>query len=249
MKSKSFASPYECYLDDSTVTAKKLTMMAFFGHDRGGRNSIENSPQVKQNKEIKNTQKLNVDELWSDGANDDDDDGIVDVDAEFESLLNRTFEQESLRLGDPNKTGSVLGSEIGRSSKTKGSSGSDRGIHTDKASGRGGGKQVGGPVNTASSSLVVGQSETRAQRGFPTPHQGDASSNSDVIGGAGSKMFINSNNQLLRQKGFDPVAALPTSQTKQYAGRRPAPHSPLGDGHSPSPTQSEYDTCDPWDEN
>ena len=34
----------------------------------------------------------------------------------------------------------------------------------------------------------------------------------------------------------DPLAALPSSQTRQY----PA--------HSPSPSQSEYDTCDPWDD-
>lgn len=36
--------------------------------------------------------------------------------------------------------------------------------------------------------------------------------------------------------GPDPLAALPSSQNRQY----PA--------HSPSPSQSEYDTCDPWDD-
>merc|ERR1711974_445404 len=40
---------------------------------------------------------------------------------------------------------------------------------------------------------------------------------------------------VIRQKNFDPVGALPSS-----TGRREA--------HSPSPTQSEYDTCDPWDD-
>ena len=49
-----------------------------------------------------------------------------------------------------------------------------------------------------------------------------------------------------KHKNFDPIAALPTSQTKQY-------HKNIGNGgspppHSPSPTQSEYDTCDPWDD-
>ena len=39
-----------------------------------------------------------------------------------------------------------------------------------------------------------------------------------------------------RQKHPDPLASLPSSQNRQY----PA--------HSPSPSQSEYDTCDPWDD-
>ena len=40
-------------------------------------------------------------------------------------------------------------------------------------------------------------------------------------------------------RNIDPLASLPTSHTKQY-------HKNFGD--SPSPTQSEYDTCDPWDD-
>ena len=46
---------------------------------------------------------------------------------------------------------------------------------------------------------------------------------------ADSKMFH-------RSKHPDPLASLPSSQNRQY----PA--------HSPSPSQSEYDTCDPWDD-
>ena len=62
------------------------------------------------------------------------------------------------------------------------------------------------------------------------------------------------------KKIADPVAALPTSHTKKYLPRQqtwagagpgsPVPH--LGQGpaapHTPSPTLSEYDTCDPWDD-
>ena len=46
-----------------------------------------------------------------------------------------------------------------------------------------------------------------------------------------------------KHKNFDPIAALPTSHNKHYKnyGGTPPPHSP-------SPTQSEYDTCDPWDD-
>lgn len=53
------------------------------------------------------------------------------------------------------------------------------------------------------------------------------------------------NSPLLKQKNFDPLASLPTSHTKKYlpkqlslrVGTPPAQYSP-------SPTQSEYDTCD-----
>jgi len=54
----------------------------------------------------------------------------------------------------------------------------------------------------------------------------------------------------------DPVAALPTSHTKKYLPRQQTwgagGGSPTQMGqaqtHTPSPTLSEYDTCDPWDE-
>ena len=56
---------------------------------------------------------------------------------------------------------------------------------------------------------------------------------------------VNQRSSMNRQKNFDPIAALPTSHSKQYnknyGGQTPPPHSP-------SPTQREYDTCDPWDD-
>merc|ERR1712037_55157 len=58
----------------------------------------------------------------------------------------------------------------------------------------------------------------------------DSSVSSEVGGGA-----IMYPSPVIRQKNFARVGALPTS-----AGRREV--------HSPSPTQSEYDTCDPWDD-
>lgn len=53
-----------------------------------------------------------------------------------------------------------------------------------------------------------------------------------------SKMYQEKNKQ-----NFDPVAALPTSHNKQYHKNFGSPPP-----HSPSPSQSEYDTCDPWDD-
>ena len=246
MKSKSFASPYECYLDDTTVTAKKMTMMAFFGHDTKTKTSSHGGLENKPNQMQTQTRDLLHEELWADGVNDeDDDDELVDVDAEFENLLNRTFEQESLCLSENVGLMPGGGAEMRKEgSRTKESSASNAHSQAEKAGGRSGGKKVGGPVNAASS--VVRDSEALQHQ---TSYNAASGSTSDVIGVNSSKMFINNNTQFHRQKGFDPLAALPTSQSKQYAGRRPPPHSPLGDGHSPSPTQSEYDTCDPWDEN
>ena len=55
---------------------------------------------------------------------------------------------------------------------------------------------------------------------------------------------VNSKMYQKKKQNFDPLAALPTSHNKQYhrnvGGQTPP--------HSPSPTQSEYDTCDPWDD-
>jgi hypothetical protein len=57
------------------------------------------------------------------------------------------------------------------------------------------------------------------------------------------------------KKIADPVAALPTSHTKKYLPRQqtwgagsPTQHLGQGPNHTPSPTLSEYDTCDPWDD-
>ena len=50
-----------------------------------------------------------------------------------------------------------------------------------------------------------------------------------------------------RQKHVDPLASLPTSHSKQYH-RAFSGGSPPPGPHSPSPSQSEYDTCDPWDD-
>ena len=60
------------------------------------------------------------------------------------------------------------------------------------------------------------------------------------------------------KKIADPVAALPTSHTKKYLPRQqtwgaagpgsPTQHMGQGATHTPSPTLSEYDTCDPLDD-
>ena len=59
-----------------------------------------------------------------------------------------------------------------------------------------------------------------------------------------NKVTTHQDSRMNKSRNIDPLASLPTSHTKNYhknfAGNSPA--------HSPSPTQSEYDTCDPWDD-
>ena len=51
---------------------------------------------------------------------------------------------------------------------------------------------------------------------------------------------------------IDPIGSLPTSHTKKYLPRQQTWAGPQGSTPpppiSPSPTQSEYESCDPWDD-
>ena len=78
IKSKSFANPgqFECSVEESA--SKKLQMMTFFSN--------------KDNKDVKTRS------YCDDVGDDDDDDELIDIDAEFESLLTKTFEKESRQL-------------------------------------------------------------------------------------------------------------------------------------------------------
>lgn len=78
IKSKSFANPgqFECSIEESA--GKKLQMMSFFS----GNNNKETSQQ--RSKPICNE--------------DEDDEDLIDIDAEFENLLTKTFERESRKV-------------------------------------------------------------------------------------------------------------------------------------------------------
>lgn len=82
VKSKSFATPgqFECSIEDSA--SKKMQMMSFF-------NSSNNSNM---------SQSFKTKSFCDDLDNDEEDDDLIDIDAEFESLLTKTFEKESRKV-------------------------------------------------------------------------------------------------------------------------------------------------------
>merc|ERR1712037_479867 len=91
MKSKSFASSsgqYECSIDESS--GKKMQMMAFFG--QGGEKQPQKTVRIKERQVRSSSITSITNEMMA------EEEDLEDIDAEFESLLNKTFEKESRRL-------------------------------------------------------------------------------------------------------------------------------------------------------
>merc|ERR1712037_1038130 len=87
MKSKSFASSsgqYECSIEESS--GKKIQMMAFFG---------EKQPQKTVRIKERQVRSSSITSITDEMMEEED---LEDIDAEFENLLNKTFEKESRRL-------------------------------------------------------------------------------------------------------------------------------------------------------
>ena len=92
VKSKSFATPgqFECSIEESA--SKKLQMMSFFSNKEAA----------------KNTPKPRTSSFCDTLDNEDDDDDLVDIDAEFENLLTKTFERESRKVSTGNLLFDIL---------------------------------------------------------------------------------------------------------------------------------------------
>jgi len=200
---------------------------------------------------------------------------LHNVDAVFESLLHSTF-SESENSSCSNATASLshsraaagataAGATVGKRPTTKNSE-----CSTATKSG-------GGASNTSSSSSKRNSSVTRkpskselvAGEVKASNLQSSADQKADQL--KLLKQLQQQHHQSSEQQQQqpqedmyknmnDPLAALPTSHTKKYLPRQqtwagpstsstiPTPSSPPPVVNSPSPTQSEYDTCDPWDD-
>ena len=92
VKSKSFATPgqFECSVEDSA--GRKMQMMSFFSNN----NNNNNNNNKTKKKESKAKTRSSMADLNDDIEMADDD--LVDIDAEFESLLTKTFEKESRKM-------------------------------------------------------------------------------------------------------------------------------------------------------
>jgi hypothetical protein len=248
IKSKSFASTgqFECSIDDSS--GKKQQMMAFFGHGR----RVEG--QQKTVRISENKRRSSITSITDDIVADDD---LVDIDAEFESLLNSTFEKESRKLmtSETQNTNTQqrqiekanVGSAASQRGKRSSGGPGGRGISLDMSSeqryasmhpGKNSRLQKSQSFGCNSLSSIATSIVTRPVK---KDHNRSGSSSVERVTPT-EAMYQNS--PVLRQKNFDPVSALPTSHTKQYHKNYSGTPPP----HSPSPTQSEYDTCDPWDD-
>jgi len=249
IKSKSFATPgqFECSIDESS--GKKQQMMAFFGH--GGRSE----GQQKTVRIREQNRRSSITSITDDIVADDDD--LVDIDAEFESLLNSTFEKESRKV----MTSETPNTNAHHRQFEKANSGSAASHRGKRSSGGPGGRGISLDMSSESryASMHPGKN-SRLQKsqsfGCNSPSsisssfvnrsvkKEDNRSRSSSVDRVTPTEAMYQNSPVLRQKNFDPIAALPTSHTKQYHKNYSGTPPP----HSPSPTQSEYDTCDPWDD-
>ena len=214
---------YECSIDESS--GKKMQMMAFFG--QGGEKQPQKTVRIKERQVRSSSISSITDEMMAEEEED-----LEDIDAEFESLLNKTFEKESRRLMTAEES-EVPGR---RSRDEKAKSREELAVRQTRRGGRGTvSLDMSNPATAGhfqqhlrkSNSISSSSGSGLLLRG--SSRDESASVSSEVGGG------IMYPSPVIRQKNFDPVGALPTS-----SGRREA--------HSPSPTQSEYDTCDPWDD-
>ena len=198
MKSKSFASSsgqYECSINESA--GKKMQMLAFF--KEGGQPQQQKTVRIKDTKRTRSSSITSVnDEIMGE-------DELVDIDAEFDRLLNKTFEKESRQLQAADCV----------PKKAEGAGLDDRQTRRGR-----------GTVSMDMSALG-GQRSLRKSASF---------------GVSDSSAMYPGQAPVIRQKNLtDPLGSLPSSQSKRDGG---LPRSQ----HSSSPTQSEYDTCDPWDD-
>jgi len=185
------------------------------------------------------------------------DDDLVDIDAEFESLLNSTFEKESRKLmtSETQNTNTQqrqiekanVGSAASQRGKRSSGGPGGRGISLDMSSEQRHASMHPGKNSRLQKSQSFGCNSLSsiATSIVSRPVRKDRNrSRSSSVERVTPTEAMYQNSPVLRQKNFDPVSALPTSHTKQYHKNYSGTPPP----HSPSPTQSEYDTCDPWDD-
>merc|ERR1712013_442893 len=228
MKSKSFASSssttgqFECSIDESS--GKKMQMMAFFG--QGGEKQPQKTVRIKERQTAVKSSSINsvTDEMMP-----EDEEDLQDIDAEFESLLNKTFEKESRRLMTADESEAPGRRSLEKAGKSEESAGSQT---------RRGGRGTVSLDMSNSGQAGHFQQHLRKSNSVSGNSSGGLllrATSRDESSVSGSEVGAMYPSPVIRQKNFDPVGSLPSS-----SGRR--------EGQTPSPTQSEYDTCDPWDD-
>ena len=107
-------------------------------------------------------------------------------------------------------------------------------------------------INPQQSLSVIGKCDEREKVSTTRKLKSDRKSSSENQEGLKAK----SSPDMYKKTGgnipIDPIGSLPTSHTKKYLPRQQTWAGPQGSTPpppiSPSPTQSEYESCDPWDD-
>jgi len=173
IKSKSFASPGQFESSVEQSAGKKLQILSFFSS--GAQKSVRMAEAGAGRRASTAADEIPTPE-----------DDLVDIDAEFENLLNKTFEKEA-------RQSSGGGSGPGR-------------------------EKVAAAGRAASQRRARGGSASQRPSAVQQTPARSRSSSAETMARPG------------KTASWDPVSALPRT------------------AHSPSPTMSEYDTCDPWDD-
>ena len=157
-------------------------------------------------------------------------DDLKDVDAVFESLLNSTFQEIQAR---------------GRSNEQSNRS-KRRSLSSHPSSVRSSVSVASGAEVGSVSSLSTGKSSSSRKSSSTSVNRKQSR---NKVNNNSDQQSVMPNKEVLA----DPLGSLPTSHTKKYlprqqtwaSGTPPPPIHP----QTPSPTQSEYDTCpDPWED-
>jgi hypothetical protein len=274
-KSKSFATPgqFECALSENEVNAKQRTIMAFFDASMNPDRKTSPQPPIYTQQQqqqqqqqqpvviptsvVKRSSAAAIHEKRGSITSISDeilgDDDLKDVDAVFESLLNSTFQEIQSR-----------GREMSTSSANRGMKPRSSSLHHTTSR-----SQLvvdSSSTNLGNVSSQQQQDSSSAKGGAAAASGGSNTNKRPAVNRkqsknklkAGEVRSVISKADMDKEVLVDPVAALPTSHTKKYLPRQqtwanPSPPPPVGGllqpPQTPSPTQSEYDTCpDPWED-
>ena len=255
-KSKSFSNPgqYECAMSDQEKSDKQKTIMAFFDaslnpeEQRARRKTSPMPPTTITSSQVvtRRSTAVSIQQKRAQVSSISDEilgeEDLTNVDEAFESLLNSTF-QEAQARGRTRSEHSRGGSKR-RSQSSHPSSSSARNSEVGSVSSLSSaapGLQQKSSRKSSSNSLTSSSSVNRKQsRNKVNPN--------NLSDQQASSSQVMPNKEVLA----DPLGALPTSHTKKYLPRQQTwasgtPPPPLP--QTPSPTQSEYDTCpDPWED-
>ena len=241
-KSKSFSNPgqYECAMSDQEKSEKQKTIMAFFdaslnSQDQNQRKpSSSHAPNSSQQVVTRRSSAMTIQQRRAQVSSISDEilgeEDLTNVDEAFESLLNSTFQEAQARgrRNEHSRGGSKRRSQSSHPSSARNS-------------------EIGSGSSLSQAGLQQQKSTSRKSSNSSTTSSVNRKQSRNKVNSDQQQSSVMPNKEVLA----DPLGALPTSHTKKYLPRQQtwASGTPPPPPQTPSPTQSEYDTCpDPWED-